>query len=195
MKKFTITISFIALMQLMCIEVNSQGYIRLDVSIYSEALDTVKEVNIFLPGDYYQHPEQQYATIYYLHGAGGDENSGNSRAMLYYMLHSQDTIISSPPAIFVLPNGDCPPYLGSCYLNSELYGDYENYIIQDVIGFIEENFRAIPDKNFRFLAGRSMGGFGTGWFSVMYPNMFRAGLPVVGFFSIPDTLIKILKKT
>lgn len=189
MKKLTLIISISLICSFNQYTIAQQTFLKLDISFYSPILDEVKMIDIYLPGNYYINLEQQYATIYYLHGADGDENSGNSRAMLYYMLHNEDTTISSPPAIFVCPSGDCPPYLGSCYLNSELYGNYEDYIIQDVIGFIENNFRAIPHKNFRFLTGRSMGGFGTGWFSVSYPHMFRAGMPIVGFFSMPDTLI------
>ena len=190
MKKLTL---FTAIM--LCgfvFNLNAQ-FIRIDASFYSPALDTTKNVNIYLPGDYYEHPEQQYATIYYLHGAGGDQNEGNTDAMWYYNLHSQDTTINSPPAIFVCPDGSCEPYLGSCWMNSELYGSYEDYFIQDVIGFIESNFRAYQHKNFRSLVGWSMGGFGSARFSVNNPDMFRACVPCIGFLSMPDTLLNTWK--
>ena len=172
---------------------NAQQFIKIDASFYSEALDEVKMIDIFLPGDYYQHPDLQYATIYYLHGAGENQNSGYEQALWYYNLHSNNTTITSPPAIFVCPDGSCPPYGGSDYVNSELYGNYEDFIMQDVIGFIENNFRAYPDKNFRMITGQSMGGFGSSRLAASYPEKFRASFPYIGFPSIPDTMLNTWK--
>jgi S-formylglutathione hydrolase FrmB len=181
MKKFTII-----LMSLLCgfvLIINAQNSIKIDASFYSEVLDEVKNVDIHLPTDYYVNPGQQYATIYYLHGGGGNQNEGNSNATLYYSLHAQDTTISSPPAIFVCPDASCEPYTGSMYVNSVLYGNYEDYIMQDVIGFVESNFRAMPDKNFRMITGSSMGGYGSASLSSKYPEKFRACVPMSGGFS------------
>ncbi len=180
MKKFTII-----LISLLCgfvLTINAQYSMKIDASFYSEILDEVKNVDIYLPADYY-YDTMQYATIYYLHGGGGNQNEGNSRANMYYNLHAQDTTISSPPAIFVCPDASCEPYLGSMYVNSELYGNYEDYIMQDVIGFVESNFRAKPDKNFRMVTGISMGGYGSASLSSKYPEKFRACVPMSGGFS------------
>jgi len=192
MKKLTL----ILVTGLLCgivFSINAQNSIRIDASFYSEVLDEVKNIDIYLPADYYVHPEQYYATIYRLHGAGGNQNSGNTDAQWYYDLHAQDTTISSPPAIFVCPDGSCEPYDGSCWMNSGLYGPYEDYFMQDVIGFVESNFRAYPGKNFRLLTGSSMGGYGSARFAVNYPDMFRACVPSIGFLSIPDTTLNAWK--
>ena len=172
---------------------NAQDYIRFDASIYSEALEMVKKVDVYIPGDYYLHPDQKYATIYYLHGAGGDQNSGFTEASLYYQKHAQDTNISSPPAIFVCPDGSCEPYMGSMWLNSPLYGSYEDFVMQDVIGFVEENFRAIPEKNFRAICGLSMGGCGSAWLGINYPDSFRVCFPYIGGVAMPDTTLNAMK--
>lgn len=192
MKKLTL----ILLAGLLCgivFSINAQNSIRIDASFYSEVLDEVKNIDIYLPADYYVHPEQFYATIYCLHGAGGNQNSGNTDAQWYYNLHAQDSTISSPPAIFVCPDGSCEPYAGSCWMNSGLYGPYGDYFMQDVIGFVESNFRAYPFKNFRLLTGSSMGGYGSARFGVNYPDMFRACVPSIGFLSMPDTLMNAWK--
>jgi len=162
---------------------SAQIYIRISASFYSEALQEVKKIEIFLPPDYYVYPDQEYAVIYYLHGGGGNQNSGGTETNLYFALHNQDSTITSPPAIFVRPDASCEPYLGGMYVNSELYGNYEDYIMQDVIGFVESNFRAMPDKNFRMITGFSMGGFGSASLSSKYPEKFRACVPMSGAFS------------
>lgn len=182
MKKLTLII----LVGLLCgfvLTINAQNYIKIDASFYSEVLDEERNIDIFLPGDYYLNPEQQFATIYYLHGGGANQNEGNSFALLYYYMQAQDTTNGSPPAIFISPDASCEPYTGSMYVNSELYGNYEDYIMQDVIGFVESNFRAMPDKNFRMITGFSMGGYGSASLSSKYPEKFRACVPMSGAFS------------
>jgi S-formylglutathione hydrolase FrmB len=166
-----------------------QNYMRLDASFYSPVLDEIKMIDIYLPKDYYVNPEVNYPVIYYLHGAGGNQNEGLYCAGTYYGVHYSDTNITSPAAIVVCPDGSCQPYAGSMWLNSVLYGNYEDYVIQDVISFIETNFRVMADKNFRFLHGVSMGGFGSASLACKHPDLFRASCPSSGYFYAPDTLM------
>ncbi|MEA3446252.1 MAG: alpha/beta hydrolase-fold protein [Bacteroidota bacterium] len=173
---------------------NAQDYITINAQFYSEALDTIKKVTIYLPGDYYQNPVQQYATITYLHGGYGNEGSGLPEAATYFDLHASNTTIVSPPAIFVCPDGSCEPYAGSVWMNSELYGNYGDFVMQDVIHFVEENFRVIPEKDFRVITGLSMGGYGSARLAVNYPDSFRACFPYIGFLAIQDTLINKWKQ-
>ncbi len=193
-KSFPIAIGIMAALFLMAGNVSqAQLYIKIQATIYSDTLGVEKNVDVYLPADYYQNPDQEYATIYYLHGAGGNQNEGTTYANNYYFLHSQNTTITSPPAIMVCPDGSSPPYMGSAYVNSSLYGNYEDYIMQDIINFVETNFRASSDKNFRMICGTSMGGFASARFGVEYPEMFRASFPFIGFPAIPDTLLEAWK--
>jgi len=169
----------------------AQNYIKIDATFFSEALQEDIKIDIYLPPDYFINFDQDYATIYYLHGMGGNENEGNTDAMYYY--NFRDTSSLAPAAIFVCMDASCEPYRGSMYLNSELYGPYEDYFMHDVIGFIEENFRAIRDRNFRFITGWSMGGFGASKFCVTFPNQFRGCIPAIGFLSVNDVQMETFK--
>ncbi len=193
--KNRITIILISLLCGFVLIINAQNFIKIDASFYSEVLDEVKNIDIYLPADYYEHPEQQYATIYYLHGGGGNQNSGNTDATFYYNLHNDDTTISSPPAIFVCPDGSCGPYAGSMWANSELYGPFEDYFMQDVIGFVEENFRAVPNKNFRYVVGWSMGGCGAADLCTNHPDHFRACVPGAAGMAMIDTSLNSWRST
>jgi S-formylglutathione hydrolase FrmB len=191
----TITKSFLIAAALFLMAGNvarAQLYLKLDASFYSQALDAVKMVDIYLPKDYYEHPERQYASIYYLHGAGGNQNEGQSIINHYYTTHHINPISDSlPPAIFISPDGSCGPYLGSYWLNSILYGNYEDYVISDLISFIESEFRVMPDKNFRFITGYSMGGHGSAYLALKHPDIFRACAPLsAAHIAYPDTLME-----
>lgn len=61
---------------------------------------------------------------------------------------------------------------GSFYINSPFSGNYRDYIIQDVINYIDTNYRTIPDKQHRALMGGSMGGFGTLYLCLYHPDKF-----------------------
>ena len=61
---------------------------------------------------------------------------------------------------------------GSYYINSPHSGNYMDYIIQDVISYIDSNYRTIPDKQHRALMGGSMGGFGTLNLCLHHPEKF-----------------------
>ncbi|MFX1337479.1 MAG: alpha/beta hydrolase-fold protein [Promethearchaeota archaeon] len=61
---------------------------------------------------------------------------------------------------------------GSFYINSPFSGNYRDYIIQDVINYIDSNYRTIPDKPHRALMGGSMGGFGTLYLCLHHPEKF-----------------------
>jgi S-formylglutathione hydrolase FrmB len=185
MKKPLIVITFLLLSHF----VAGQSYMKLDASFYSPSLGMIRMVDIYLPGEYYIQPDAAFPVIYYLHGGGGNQNSGSYSAMTYYSNHYADSTITSPAAIFVCPDGSCDPYMGSMWLNSELYGNYEDYVIHDVRDFISSNFRVQEDKNFHFIHGHSMGGFGSAYLATKYPDLFRAACPSAGAFSWSDTLV------
>jgi S-formylglutathione hydrolase FrmB len=166
---------------------HAQLWIKVDTSFYSEMLNETKMIDVYLPPNYYEDTTQKYAVIYVLHGATGDQNQMNLPAQIYYEIHDTTSNISSPPAIVVCPDASCENFLGSYYLNSVLNGNYEDYMILDVIGFIDNNYRTKSDKNFRMITGASMGGFGAVHLTVSYPDLFRASFPFFGYLSWPDT--------
>jgi S-formylglutathione hydrolase FrmB len=180
---------FVFIVMLLSQFVAGQSYMKLDACFYSPSLDMIRMVDIYLPGDYYLHPELEYPVIYYLHGGGGNQNSGNFSAGTYYPSHNADSTITSPAAIFVCPDGSCEPYMGCMWMNSELYGNYEDYVINDLREFIASNFRVMDDKNFHFIHGHSMGGFGSAYLATKHPDLFRAACPSAGAFTWGDTLL------
>ena len=100
-----------------------------------------------------------------------------------------DTLIYNgdlPPFILVQPDGSLhTPNIdgrkdfrgmvaqkGSFYINSPFSGNYMDYIIKDIINYIDTNYRTIPDREHRALMGGSMGGFGTLYLCLHHPEKF-----------------------
>jgi len=55
---------------------------------------------------------------------------------------------------------------------------YEDFFIQEFIPFIEDTYRARVTKEFRAVAGLSMGGFGTLNYALKHPDLFAAAAPL-----------------
>jgi S-formylglutathione hydrolase len=139
-------------------------------SLFSASLNKYMKVNVYLPQGYNPSGSTRYRVIYFLHGAGGNQNTGSE---IYFIL---DSLISNnliQPVICVKPDGSAQPYLGSFYTNSALYGAYEDYIYMDVIQYIDSHYKTIAARNSRCIMGHSMGGYGCMKMAFKHPNLFR----------------------
>ena len=73
--------------------------------------------------------------------------------------------------IVVMP--DCfTKYGGSQYVNSAATGRYEDYIVKEIVPFIDQNFRTIPKAASRCIIGKSSGGYGAMWLAMRHPDVF-----------------------
>jgi hypothetical protein len=141
---------------------------------------------IYLP-DGYDDPANantNYPVFYWLPGFGGfnETRSDGNRFILDQLIELGQII----PMILVAPDGslidsnteiDKPvgsPFLygNSWYVNSELNGAFESYIIDELVPFIDNNFRTIADRNFRGISGHSMGGYGASILGIKHPETF-----------------------
>src|SRR5258708_73556 len=63
------------------------------------------------------------------------------------------------PAIIVFP--DCFTALGgNQYINSSAIGDYADYLTQEIVPFVDREFRTLPSREHRGCFGKSSGGYG-----------------------------------
>jgi S-formylglutathione hydrolase FrmB len=60
------------------------------------------------------------------------------------------------------------------YSNSVTAGDWEGYVAEDLVAFMDKNYRTIPSRAGRGLAGHSMGGYGTIRIGMKRPDVFSA---------------------
>lgn len=120
-----------------------------------------REIYVYLPPGY--DGKKRFPVVYCLTGfTGRGKMFLNDSAFTPNLAQRMDKLIDSGIAkqmILVMP--DCfTHYGGSQYINSTATGNYEDYLTQELVQFIDENLLTIPDKNSRAVMGKSSGGYG-----------------------------------
>jgi hypothetical protein len=149
-----------------------------DHRIWSEALCEKRDLYVYLPPCY--DPSKQYPAMIYMHGIAQDE-VGFLR--LVEMIDHAIVCGKLPPLIIAAPDGSIKgrPSLGSVgsfWINSKA-GCFENFVVQDVWGFVTKNFSVRPEPECHILVGASMGGFGAFNLGIKYRCHFKT---VAGIF-------------
>jgi len=129
-----------------------------------------RDVFVYLPPSYATSLHRRYPVIYFLHGyAAHAENYWN----MLSVPTAADAAISngsSRETIVVLPDA-FTVYSGGMFSNSPI-GDWEAFIADDLVSYIDAHYRTIPDRDARGLAGHSMGGYGTMRIGMKHPEAF-----------------------
>jgi hypothetical protein len=104
-----------------------------------------------------------------MHGWGGSQNSAET------IMDEAETLINNgqiEPVIIVCADNGNTPFMGSFFTNSLLNGDYADMNVDDLVDWVEANYRAISNKKSRALMGQSMGGFGAFRYGILFKDKF-----------------------
>ncbi len=73
-------------------------------------------------------------------------------------------------------------FCGSWFRSSEAIGDYEGYITKDLVNYVDSNYRAIAHRRGRGVTGHSMGGTGSMYLALKYPEVFSVVVASSGVY-------------
>ncbi|MDF2722076.1 MAG: putative esterase [Paenibacillus sp.] len=149
------------------------------VPFFSGALFARKSCFVYLPPSY-ESSEQPYPVVYLLHGMYGSEShwlvKGNAEQTLDRMIADSQL----RECIVVMPN-DGEYGHGTFYIDwYDGTGNYEQYIMEDLIPFIDANYRTVAARTHRVVGGLSMGGFGAFSLALRHPETFGAAASLSG---------------
>ena len=168
-----------------------------NISFFSTSLGTNRNVQMYLPQGY--NPSDtavKYPVIYFLHGAGTNDTGYSAIISILDGLISAQTI---RPVIVVKPDGNVPQYsAGSFYTNSLLYGRFEDYIVNDLVTYVDNAYNTIRNRNQRCIMGHSMGGYGSMKAALKHPDVYRAVAAHSGPLDlnhVPDAVPYVLAET
>jgi|ERR1043166_7535188 enterochelin esterase-like enzyme len=133
-----------------------------------------RDVTIYLPPSYPTDKSKRYPVVYLLHGYGGRDDTFNGR--LATLPDSADNDVKAGAAkemIVVMPNA-YTLHKGSMYSSSVTIGDWETYIAEDLVAYVDSHYRTIANRLSRGLGGHSMGGYGALRIGMHRPDVFSA---------------------
>jgi S-formylglutathione hydrolase len=142
-----------------------------------------RDVSVYLPPSYATGRNRRYPVVYLLHGyTNTDEGwygpglkSGflSANISLPAIADKAMTEGGAHEMILVMPNA-YTIYQGSMFSNSVTSGNWEGYVTQDLVAYIDSHYRTLATPASRGLAGHSMGGYGTIRLAMKYPELFSS---------------------
>lgn len=144
-----------------------------------------REIAIYLPPSY-NSSNKRYPVVYYLSGYGEGLNDAYILSGLMKKMLEAGTV---KEMMWVVVSGQ-NSLGGSFYVNSPVTGNWEDFIISDVVDYVDKNYRTITTEQARGIAGFSMGGFGALNLAMRHPDMFGAVYALSPGLFAPDGLAK-----
>lgn len=169
----------------------SAGTIIQDTLVSAALGGQRKPFLVYLPPSYNTPAgkNKRYPTLYLLHGSPGkdiDWVAGGKAT------DSADALISTgqiPELIMILPDGNGRPgsttEWGNSSDNKQLI---ENYITTDLVKYVDQHYRTIPDNAHRAIGGLSMGGFGATNIAIHHPDVFGYVISLGGYYIAEGTI-------
>jgi enterochelin esterase-like enzyme len=147
----------------------SQSVVRTDLKINSKVLNREMAYSIFLP-EGYGTSHRQYPVLYLLHGFTGDHTDWIQYGEVQKIADNAILKESVTPMLIVMPSADSTWYINTF----DGSANYEEYFITEFIPMIEKSYPIRAEKQFRAVAGLSMGGHGALLYGIRYPELFSA---------------------
>ena len=130
-----------------------------------------RDVFIYLPPSYSSNRNQRYPVVYLLHGAAITAERWLTRTNM--AAAADKDIAAGTMKEMILVNPDAfTKYSGSMYSASVTTGDWESYIADDLVSYVDSHYRTIANRMSRGLGGHSMGGYGTIRIGMKRPDVF-----------------------
>jgi S-formylglutathione hydrolase FrmB len=138
------------------------------------AINGPHRIRVTLPNFYAQNPNAHYPVVYLLHGGAGGNSaqwtSGGGAA---------EQISVGKPVIIVMADGGKVGWFTNWVDQSKGAQMWADFYLTQVIPWVDVNFRTVPAKAGRAIAGLSMGGYGAVRLAQDRPDLFTS----VGSFS------------
>lgn len=176
------------------------GQLR-EVFYFAKSSNTNRHCFVYTPPDYEKNPRKRYPVLYLQHGAGEDETGWGRQGHAGWILDNLLAEGKARPFIIVMENGGNiggggGPRRGGPATNATPaapggrrggpgggfnfnFSAFEKVLIDDLIPYIDANYRTLADQRNRAMAGLSMGGMQTRTISLAHLDKFSH----IGVFS------------
>jgi S-formylglutathione hydrolase len=132
-----------------------------------------RDVLVYLPPSYKKQPNRRYPVVYFLHGYG--INAERYWEIMKVPETADKNMTSGTVKEMILIHPDAfTIYNGSMYSSSPTTGDWETFVAEDLVSYVDSHYRTIANRMSRGLSGHSMGGYGTMRIGMKRPDVFSS---------------------
>ena len=162
---------------------------------HSGTLNEARRLHVYTPPGY-EGGTDKYPVFYLLHGAGDEDSGWSTIGRAGFILDNLLAQKKAKPMIVVMPNGSLPRPTNfprntpGATPSPEVRAAMESFqnrftdeLLNNIVPFVEKNYRVVPGRDNRALAGLSMGGGQTLRVITTHPDQFAyVGIWSAGIF-------------
>lgn len=151
------------------------GQVRDSESMHSDILNEDRKYAVYLPPDY-ETSQRSYPVLYLLHGGGDDQTGWVQFGEVQYIADKAIREGGMTPMVIIMPDANS----GRRGFFNDIRGDwnYEDFFFQELMPFVEKEYRIKSEKRYRAIAGLSMGGGGSFMYALHHPELFSSACPL-----------------
>ena len=152
----------------------------------SESTDTIRRAFVYTPPGYYDNPDKNYPVLYLQHGWGEDETAWSNQGHANLIMDNLIAEGKTEPFLIVMTYGMTNEIKWGGIRDFDIK-HFQTVLVDELIPYIDENFRTKTDEEHRAMAGLSMGGMETKMITLNKPDVFSYyGLLSGGTYSPED---------
>lgn len=123
---------------------------------FSDVTDSWRRLYVYTPPGYDSEREKRYPVVYVQHGGGEDETSWVNQGKADIILDNLIADKKAEPMIVVIANGNIRA--GGGGYSSEGMAGFKREMTQNIVPFVDKNYRTKNNAKNRAICGLSMGG-------------------------------------
>ena len=146
------------------------GCVR-SIYYYSKEQSKWRHAMVYTPAEYDQKQgfKKRYPVLYLQHGMGDGETSWTLQGKMQHIMDNAIASGEAVPMIVVMESGDIKAGMGRGQSMADYGASFYPVLLNDLIPYIDANFRTKTDRDNRAMAGLSWGGHQT--FDIVFNNM------------------------
>ena len=152
----------------------------------SSSTNISRRAFVYTPPGYYKNPSKRYPVLYLQHGWGEDETAWMNQGRANLIMDNLIAEGKIDPFIIVNTYGMTNEVVFGKLHEFEIE-HFQTVLVDELIPYVDDNFRTIADQDHRAMAGLSMGGMETKMITLNKPDVFSYyGLLSGGVYSPED---------
>ena len=153
----------------------------------SKSTNTSRRAFVYTPPGYYENTSKRYPVLYLQHGWGEDETAWSVQGRANLIMDNLIAESKIEPFIIVMTYGMTNEIRFGGLRNFDIK-PFQTVLIDELIPYIDSNFRTMADHAHRAMGGLSMGGMETKTITLNKPDVFSHYALLSGGTYSPDDI-------